>query len=532
MKIKMAITVGVASFLLVVVMNSYIGMQATNKLGQMLEYLGGPAWDTADGAMEGQIGIQQEIISLQQFYHAEISVEQADTQLAAAADMANEALSRMKNSGLLKAGTIKEFEQLWQNYQQNRDALYQQVKVGQQPKDLYQSFQTSVASLLEFVGTMEEEADSAVESETSHVDSLQSSARWNLGLGLTISIIIAALIFIFAQSIIMTPLGLLKQHLTDLGRGSGDLTARLNVNCADNEIKDLALAFNLFIEQLQLLMQSAKQSHHSLSNAHHEISAAIEQSASGVTLQLKETVQVADAIHHLAKAVDHIGQAVQRADTASSEASGITAQGEQVVDAARLGVSEVADEIDNASKVISALVEDSKNISTMLEVIRSIAEQTNLLALNAAIEAARAGESGRGFAVVADEVRSLASRTQDSTKQIESIINNLTNGSGMAVKVMAGAQQKALLITERIADTTTAFSSIVTVVGKIRSVNEDIKESARSEQAEMKQIHGSVEAIVTQAKANESIGQQARQSSNRLDKEMSNLAGLLAQFRT
>ncbi len=532
MKIKMAITVGVASFLLVVVMNSYIGMQATNQLGQMLEYLGGPAWDTADGAMEGQIGIQQEIISMQQLYHAEISAEQANTQLAAAGDMANEALSRMKNSGLLKAGTIKEFEQLWQQYQQNRDALYQQLKAGLQSKDLYQSFQASVASLLDFVGTMEEEADSAVESETATVDSLQSSARWNLGLGLTISIIIAAFIFIVAQSIILAPLARLKAHLVDLGRGSGDLTARLNVTGADTEVKDLAVAFNCFIEQLQQLMQSAKQSHHSLSNAHHDISAAIEQSANGVTIQLKETVQVADAIHHLSKAVDQIGQAVQRADAASSEASAITAQGEQVVDAARLGVSEVANEIDNASKVISALVEDSKNISTMLEVIRSIAEQTNLLALNAAIEAARAGESGRGFAVVADEVRSLASRTQDSTKQIESIINNLTNGSGMAVKVMAGAQQKALQITERIADTTTAFSSIVTVVGKIRSVNEDIKESAHSEQTEMKQIHGNVEAIVSQAKANESIGQQARQSSNRLDKEMSTLAGLLAQFRT
>ncbi len=532
MKIKVAITLGVAGFLMVVAMNSYIGLQAANKLGHMLEYLGGPAWDTADGAMEGQIGIQQEIISLQQLYHADISIAQAETQLAAASAMANEALSRMKNSGLLKVSTIKEFEQLWSQYKQNRDALYRKLTAGQQDKDLYQSFQTSVVVLLDFVGTMEEEADSAVESETATVDSLQSSARWNLGLGLAISIFIAALIFIVAQSIILAPLAKLKAHLTDLGRGSGDLTARLNVGDADTEVKDLALAFNCFIEQLHQLMQSAKQSHQSLSHAHHEISAAIEQSASGVTIQLNETVQVAEAIRHLALAVDHIGQAVQRADVASGEASGITSQGEQVVNAARAGVSEVADEIDNASRVISALVEDSKNISTMLEVIRSIAEQTNLLALNAAIEAARAGESGRGFAVVADEVRSLASRTQDSTKQIEGIINNLTNGSGMAVKVMAGAQQKALLITERIADTTSAFSSIVNVVAKIRSVNEDIKESARSEQAEMKQIHGSVEAIVTQAKSNESIGQQARHSSNRLDKEMSNLAGLLAQFRT
>jgi methyl-accepting chemotaxis protein len=532
MKIKMAITLGVASFLLVVAMNSYIGLQASSKLGEMLEYLSGPAWDTADGAMEGQIGIQQEIIVLQQFYHAELTPAETETQLAAASAMAKEALTRMEQSGLLKSATLAEFQRLWTDYQQQRDLLHQQVKAGQQSKDQYQKFQTSVVSLLDFVGTMEEEADSAVESETAAVDSLQSSARWNLSAGLGVSVVIAVLIFMFAQSIILVPLSRLKRHLTDLGRGSGDLTARLSTKGSDSEVKDLAVAFNHFIAQLQQLMQSAKQSHDSLSSAHHDISAAIEQTTSAVSVQLKETVAVADAIEELSKAIDHISQAVHKADSASGEASGITSQGAQVVQAARSGVNEVADEINNASKVISALVEDSKNISAMLEVIRSIAEQTNLLALNAAIEAARAGESGRGFAVVADEVRSLASRTQDSTKQIEAIINNLTNGSGLAVKVMAGAQQKALAITERIADTSRAFASIVEVVNKIRSVSEDIKDSARLEQTEMKHIHSSMDSIVQQAKTNESIGQHVRQSSTNLNKEMHNLAGLLAQFRT
>lgn len=532
MKVKFAIMLSVASFLVVLVVNTYIGFHASHKLGGMLEYLGGPAWDTADGAMEGQIGIQQEIIAVQQLYYAEISAQQAREKLQAAGAMANEALSRMKNSGLLQRTTISEFEQKWAHYQQQRNLLVQQESGANGNAELYRNFQDSVDSLLAFVGTMEAEADGVVESETATVASLQTSSRRSLTLGLLVSITIAVLIFVFAQKIILTPLAKLHLHLRDLARGSGDLTARLEIMGAETEINQLAIAFNSFIEKLHRLMLSAKQSHQALLVTHNDISAAINETAQGVEVQLNETVQVADAINQLDSAVQQINLAVEQANKASYQASTITQQGEQVVLSARTGVDEVAGEINNACEVIGALVKDSANISNMLEVIRSIAEQTNLLALNAAIEAARAGESGRGFAVVADEVRSLASRTQESTKQIEVIINNLTSGSASAVEVMTGAQNKTLLITERFTNTTEAFSAIVKVVKQIQAENDNIKQAAAQQLTDMQQLNRSVDTIVQQAQANQSTGQHAQHSSDRLDTEMKNLRQLLAQFTT
>lgn len=532
MKVKSAIMLGVASFLIVVAMTTYIGFQATNKLGSMLEYLGGPAWDTADGAMEGQIGIQQEIIAVQQLYYGEITAAQAQPKLQEASAMATEALTRMKDSGLLQRTTISEFEQKWQQYQRLRDQLVQQLSSANTSEELYQSFQGAVESLLAFVGTMEEEADGVVESETATVAALQGSARWSLAAGLAVSVVIAIIIFVFGQKIILAPIAKLHDHLLDLGRGSGDLTARLEMVGSETEINQLAVAFNRFIEKLHQLMLSAKQSHQTLLAAQNDISRAIEETATGVNVQLKETVQVADAISQLDNAVQQINLAVEQANKASYQASTSTKQGEEVVSLARVGVNEVAGEINNASEVIGTLVKDSANISNMLEVIRSIAEQTNLLALNAAIEAARAGESGRGFAVVADEVRSLASRTQESTKEIEVIINNLTRGSAQAVEVMSGAQSKAVLITERFTNTSEAFNAIVSVVGKIKAETDNIKQAAQQQHDDMHQLNRSVDTIVQQAQANQSTGKHAEQSSGRLNSEMKTLEQLLAQFTT
>jgi len=532
MKIKSAIHLSVVSFLLVVILNTYIGFNATNKLGDMLEYLGGPAWNTADGAMEGQIGIQQEIIAVQQLFYSEITPAQAKEKLQEASSMANEALSRMKNSGLLKEATVNEFDRKWQEYQRQRDQLVQKANTANATKDAYNAFKVSVATLLDFVGGMEEEADGVVESETATVASLQSSSHWRLMLGLMLSVVITAIIFIFAQKIVLIPIAKLHAHLQDLGRGSGDLTARLDVGGAETEVNQLAIAFNRFIEKLHKLMLSAKQSHQTLLVAHNDIAGAISETINGVNVQLKETVQAAEAINQLDNAVQQINLAVEEANKASYQASTSTRQGEEIVLLARTGVNEVAGEIKNASKVIGNLVQDSKNISNMLEVIRSIAEQTNLLALNAAIEAARAGESGRGFAVVADEVRNLASRTQESTKEIETIINNLTTGSARAVEVMTGAQNQTMLITERFTNTTEAFSAIVKVVGQIQSENNHIKQSAQQQLDEMHQLNRSVTAIVEQAKANQSTGKHAEQSSARLRSEMKSLEQLLAQFTT
>lgn len=532
MKVKFAIILSLTSFIIMLMINSFIGFHATQKLGSMLEYLGGPAWDTADGAMEGQIGIQQEIIAIQQFFYSEITPQQATEKLKVAGDIAEEALNRMKMSGLLSKATLDTFNLKWELYKQHRNQLVQDLLNSKNNIDTYKKFQETVNELLNFVGTMESEADNVVESETVTVASLQSDSRLFLILGLGASLILAVIMIIFAFNNILRPIAKLHYHMLNLGHGSGDLTARLHFAGSETEISLVASAFNSFIEKLHKIMLSAKHSHNAVIDAHNDIYLSINNTAQGVEEQLSETVQVAEAINELNRAVHDISLSVENANKASFQASYCTTEGEQVVYSARKGVEEVSNELNNASQVINTLVKDSTNISNMLEVIRSIAEQTNLLALNAAIEAARAGESGRGFAVVADEVRNLAFRTKESTKEIEFIINNLTSGSASAVEVMTGAKNKAQNITEHICKTSESFIDIVNVVKQIQTENDKITMSTKQQLLDMEKLSLSIKAIVEQAKINQISGQKAKQSSKNFDREMHTLKDLLAQFRT
>jgi methyl-accepting chemotaxis protein len=351
---------------------------------------------------------------------------------------------------------------------------------------------------------------------------LQATASVELFGALLVSVVMAVGMYIFAQKAIVWPVEQVTKNLQELSSGSGDLTARLPNENASTELGRLAFSFNRFVEKLQALISEAQSSNHTLTAASVQITQSISQSVKGGELQLREISQVASAVDRISSTFDRVAEAAVGANQASTDATSITGE----------GVDEVVQEVDNASQVIAALVADSRNISTMLEVIRSIAEQTNLLALNAAIEAARAGETGRGFAVVADEVRSLASRTQESTKAIESIITNLTNGSSKAVSVMSGAQQKALIIKDRIANTSSAFSNIVSAVDRIRQMNSQIERASEEEKYSMQQITASMDAILQQAKQNHEAGEHTSQSRDHLEREVRKLDGLLSVFRT
>ncbi|RJX75540.1 methyl-accepting chemotaxis protein [Vibrio sinensis] len=253
--------------------------------------------------------------------------------------------------------------------------------------------------------------------------------------------IAVAFIFIglILASSITKPIESLEKTFTQLGQGGGDLAQRIEVN-GNDEMAKLALGFNSFIEKIHQTISDVAETSYALQEAASGVASKASTTYDNSQNQRDQTIQVVAAINEMGETINEIASNAALAAQIAGTAESNTEQGRFVVEQAKEAISHLAANNAQTEEVVKELASTTQSIGSILEVIRAISEQTNLLALNAAIEAARAGEQGRGFAVVADEVRNLASRTADSTDEIQKMINKLQADARNAVVAMEAGQ--------------------------------------------------------------------------------------------
>ncbi len=281
-----------------------------------------------------------------------------------------------------------------------------------------------------------------------------------------------------------------------------DLNLRINA-VADDELGEVAKALDRMMNRFQESMASVSKSAQGFmdqSQQVHSISSATE---IAVGEQKKGVEEVSLAVHELEGAAASVRSSAHSASEKSADTTLLTQESISIAETARDSIHALKDDVQAAADVIQKLDERTQAVSGVLSVIRGIAEQTNLLALNAAIEAARAGEQGRGFAVVADEVRSLATRTQDSTEEIRSTIDELQKEAAAAVAAMEQSSSAAEIRSKDVQTVAEKLSEIAAQVVEVSALNEQIVDATDQQNAAANAIIQSVDQITVAAEQSE-----------------------------
>ncbi|MHA6493023.1 methyl-accepting chemotaxis protein [Pseudomonas borbori] len=328
----------------------------------------------------------------------------------------------------------------------------------------------------------------------------------------------------------LRPLQQIKDNLDDIAAGEGDLTRRLPVS-GNDELGQLAGSFNRFVEKIHTLVGQIVEMTGQLSGLVGEVSAQAQRSEQAMERQRHETDQVATAINEMSAAAQEVAQSAQGAAEAAQKTDTEGQAAKRVVDGSIERIHTLVQDIRGSGLSLDSLQQDVLSIVSVLDVIRSIAEQTNLLALNAAIEAARAGEAGRGFAVVADEVRALASRTQQSTQEIQGMIDRLQKGTNAAVSAMRQSSDAGEQTSEQANKAGASLDAIAQLIATINAMNAQIASAAEEQTAVAEEINRSVHQIAVAVDSVADETKQSAQTTRSLAQLGERLGALVRQFR-
>ncbi|HDU8578799.1 TPA: methyl-accepting chemotaxis protein [Vibrio diabolicus] len=345
-----------------------------------------------------------------------------------------------------------------------------------------------------------------------------------------VGLIITSILTSIVVSKGIQPLQHVAASLKDVAAGGGDLTARLKVESQD-EVGEVAAAFNEFMDKLHPLMQDIHRSATTVQTVSQSLNTQTSQASGQMQDHCLETDKVVTAVTQMSMTAKEVASNTNATAQAIEDANSQVTEAQREVEQAIEGITELVMEIDSTSDAISELSLQTEKITKVLDVIGEIAEQTNLLALNAAIEAARAGEQGRGFAVVADEVRSLASRTQNSTHEIGDMLKQLQNGVSRAVSTMSVSQKRGVKTAEESALIQQSLSGVHHSIGTIRDMGIQTASAAEEQSAVAEDINQNLVAIQQIVNNINETLQHAESISTQLSQSGTEIHGLVGNFK-
>jgi methyl-accepting chemotaxis protein len=322
----------------------------------------------------------------------------------------------------------------------------------------------------------------------------------------------------------------LHQTLAQASRiARGDLS-QVDTVARRDEMGQLQTSMREMTLSLRELLGGIDQGVGHLSRAAAELASTSVDTRERINQQREETDQVATAMNQMSATVQEVAQNAEQASLAATTADSQAQLGDQVVAEAISRIEQLAGQMDHCLQAMGHLSDESQRIGSILDVIKSVSEQTNLLALNAAIEAARAGEAGRGFAVVADEVRGLAQRTQQSTEEIEQLIDNLHRGTDEVTGLLDNSKRLTEQSVELSRKAGDALGQITATVSTIQGMNQQIATASEQQSVVAEQINRSVINVRDVSDRTSVASEQTAASSGELEQLGQQLRGMVGRF--
>ena len=527
-KIFLIPIIGTASFLIFVVINSYISAQNSEQLATA-KNVDFPALqlsstalvnmekvrDTLAGAVTtgDTDALQQASETAQKTRQSLQQIEQIDPELAGEVNsMLSEFNAYFKVAYRITASML--------------DGSADFSTLNAQLEKMNQGYEKVTAHLNQF------KQDRAQAFDTAFSD-YNDAQSFLLTLGIIMGLVTTVILFATAWPIVSEIRGSLNrvvQSLRNIAEENGDLTVRIDARSND-EVGELVNYFNRFMERLQNLVKDIVDTTLPLSSLAQNLNSLTADTNQTIANQRDSATTAKTAVEQMNQSVNVVASNAADASTAANNATSAADEGKRVVGNTVSSIQDLAANVAETAEVIQRLETDTNQVGVVLDVIKGIAEQTNLLALNAAIEAARAGEQGRGFAVVADEVRTLASRTQQSTEEIQSTIERLQSAAQSAVTVMNRGNERARDSVETANAAGNSLNIITETIEEISRMNAQIAASTDSQQTTSNNIVNSVDAIFQRTEQTSQNSAKLASASTELADLATKLEAIARQFK-